>query len=419
MRVSRSLHIPAPQGHAVHAVGQCYTDATGRRLVESVVHHAFDGHYYFTARAYRRFSDDNGRSWTAAGPVFSAHPEREESGECTPPRHFLDGSRNALLAVYSQWRIRTTEPQFASNTADRSYRIFYEISRDGARAWEPGRQVVHHGAGYDETHWLPGITHGRNGAYAESCAPVALDDGTIVFGIVIAPLDATGSLYRPYGGYWYEVAFLRGLWRRNGSALDWEVGGRIRVPPEVSSVGCCEPDLLHLGGSRLFSTMRCQGIADKGVYSSRRCCLSNDGGLTWTEPKPLAYEDGSPVWVPASYSAFLRSPRTGRAYWFANILDQPVYAQYPRYPLAVAEFDVERLCILRKTVQVVQGLPEGAPPCTSALPRTDEECGRQYTNFGHYVDRETGEFVLTMPEMPKVSWKDFTADCIQFRIAEQ
>lgn len=217
----------------------------------------------------------------------------------------------------------------------------------------------------------------------------------------------------------YEVAFLRGHWLNDHSGLWWEVGAPLRVTPDTSTIGCCEPDLLYWGGNRLVTTMRCQGNpALSGCYSHRELAQLEDGGLTWTTPCPLRYDDGTPVHVPASYSAFLRSPRTGKAYWFANILDHPVYAQYPCYPLVMAEFDPERLCLVKDSLYVIQDLPGGALPCTNELPWCDAECERQYTNYGAYVDRETGEFVLTMPEIPRLSWQEFTSHCIQLRASE-
>ena len=91
-------------------------------------------------------------------------------------------------------------------------------------------------------------------------------------------------------------------------------------------------------------------------------------------------------------------------YWFANILDHPVTDQSPRYPLAMAEMDTDRFCLIRDSVTVIQDFPEGAPANLS------------YTNFGHYVDRVTGEFVLTPAEMPKFSTRDFRADTVRYRI---
>lgn len=419
MKITRTTHITAPPGDAVHAYGQSYTAPSGRGMIESVVHHAFNGEYYYTRRLYRRVSNDNGRTWTTTGPVFEAHPSQDRSRERIASRHFLDPHTGLLLAFHSEWLIKSDEPQFSSHTTSASYRIYYEVSRDRGLTWEPKRQLIHRGSEFNPTHWMPGITYGRNGGYVESCVPVALDDGTIVVGMTTEPLDEEGKLYRPLNAYyWFNTGFLRSRWNADRTALDWEVGDYIKISTETSASGVCEPDVVCLGGTRLFATLRCQGDQARNIWSSRQGVVSHDGGLTWSPPTALSYDDGSPVFVPAAYSSFLRSPRTGKVYWFCNILDHAVSAQYPRCPLSMAEFDPVRLCLVKSSVRVIQDLPPGAPRCASDNPTKDEEFGRQYTNFGAYVDRETGEMVLVMPEMPKTSWREFTSDCIRIQIRD-
>ena len=78
--------------------------------------------------------------------------------------------------------------------------------------------------------------------------------------------------------------------------------------------------------------------------------------------------------------------------------------QLPRHPLAMAEMDTERFCLIKDTVTIIQDFPEGAP------------ANRSYTNFGHYVDRITDEFVLTPAETPKYNTRDFRADTVRYRI---
>lgn len=418
MRVTRRPYIDAPRGDAIHAYGQCYAALTGDRMVESVVHHAFDGNYYYTRRLYRRVSRDGGQTWREHADLFTGEAGAAQTTERVAPRHFLDPVTGRLIALHTEFAIRRNEPQFASKTTESSFRIFWSYSENQGDTWTPARQVVHRGAGFDATRWLPGIEYGKNGAYVESSPILALDDGSFIVGIVIAPLGDDGNLYLPRGaGYWYETGFLRGRWNADRTSLDWELGGPVRVSTDVSSVGCCESDMLRLRDGRLFATMRCQGDAERKIPSSRVVSASSDGGKTWTEPKTLAYEDGSPVHTPAAYSAMMRSPQNGKAYWIGNILDHAVYAQYPRVPLCIAEIDESRLCLMRESVCVVQALPAGAPPCTNEMPRTDEECGRQYTNFGYYVDRTTGELVLIMPEMPRTTWAEFTSDCVEWRVS--
>jgi hypothetical protein len=110
------------------------------------------------------------------------------------------------------------------------------------------------------------------------------------------------------------------------------------------------------------------------------------------------------VCVPASFAAFEKDPATGKIYWFANILDYPVTCQMPRYPLTIAEFDPKRMCIIKDSVTSIQDRPEGAP------------ANRAYSNFGHYVDRMTGEIVLMVAERPMINDLDFRADTLRLRI---
>ena len=88
-----------------------------------------------------------------------------------------------------------------------------------------------------------------------------------------------------------------------------------------------------------------------------------------------------------------------------------MFGQTPRYPLSIAEFDVEIRRVIRDSVQVIQDLPEGAPK------------SRRYTNFSMYEERETFDLILRMAEQPKhvefeemTRAEDFEGDCIQFRI---
>ena len=351
---------PAPRKPLdLWAINFAYCAPQGREMIMSLVQCDYRGqHDWQKAIDYnqRMCSTDNGRTWSKCGPVAQCGPY--ESGNFrTEWMLFLDPGTAAILGMY---------------TEDHGARVFYEISKDGGQTWSASRQVVHKGKDYDSTHWMPGIAAHQQGLSADQAPFARLDDGVIVCGF---PLHDHASKGRS------GVVFLRGRWNAEGSELDWDIGDRLIGPENAQPL--CEPDLIHLGGQRLFTTMRCQGSEKAGIYTSRQCALSEDGGRTWSKPKTLKYDDGSPVFVPASIAAFERDPATGKIYWFANILDKPVYGQNPRTPLAIAEFDPGRLCLIKASVTPI------IPPGTPKPP---------YSNFGHYVDRETGEFVIVPAE---------------------
>lgn len=415
MRISRGLYLPAAEGIAVYAQNPSYTSTSGESLVESVKHEAlaFDadgGRRYYHPRIFRRRSDDNGRTWTEEPDQSQEDPSALDGEHRNVSVHFLDPHTDRLLAYHCTYESDTTQGMFvASNRRQRTYRTWYEVSSDGGRTWSPPTQLVDCREGYDATHWAPGIVFGENGAVADLSAPVFLDDGSFVLGLTVSGVTGPSSGDDDEGRW--GVIYARGRWNADGQALAVVFGDLIRVPPTVASGGCCEPAATSLSGGRLLNTMRCQGSDKVALFSSRQCTVSEDGGSTWGPPAPLRYDDGGEVYVPASYSTFLVSAKTGKTYMFGNILPTPVRAQTPRYPLAMAELDIDRGCVLRDTVEIIQDLPAGAP----------EE--RRYSNWGCYEERGSGDIIMTMPEQPKAANfsemqdpAEFTADCVRWRV---
>lgn len=400
IQVQRDILIPAadPGRHEFHwAVNASYTHSTGPDMVMTTVRRMSNGNDNWRQRSsanQRMRSEDNGATWFKIGPEIPGG-SHERKNTTLAWMHFLDPVAERLLSLHQTSRPHPGGGEWATA-------LHYEISSDGGRTWGPLRQIVHPRSDCNEIHWMPGVTENHQYIGVDQAPFVRLDDGTIVMGFTVHPAKPD----YPREQYYVGAVFLRGTWNEDHSALHWEAGDIVQVASSVSPMGACEPDLLHLGGQRLLTTLRVQGEEEPaGVFSSRHWAISEDGGRTWSDPQLLCYEDGSMVCVPASLSAFERHPKTGKVYWFANILDKPVTAQSPRYPLAMAELDTGQCCLLKDTVTVIQDFPRGAP------------ANRSYTNFGHYVDRVTGEFVLLVAESPKINLRDFRADTLRYRIA--
>jgi len=393
----------APTRHVtLWALNPTYTSAKGSGMMMSLTE--TDGHglganrYLEWTTTWRRFrSPDGGATWQ---PVSEPLLEPDAAGHKKVHigyeglwAYWLEPQSGHLIGFHST-------PDFSDDFQETYSRFYYTVSDDGGLTWDSPRQIVHSGDRCDKRRWMPGFDIDRHRAGFDQPHPVTLGDGTLVFGFTVETAR-------------YVTHFFRGRWDTGSHAMVWEASSGITVPPDVSFSGPCEPDLLSLGGQRLLATMRTQGIPAKKVPTTRQCAVSGDGGRTWSRPEPLKYDDGTPVRVPAAISAFERDPASGRVFWFGNIQPGPVYGQTPRYPLTMAELDTKRLCILKDTVTVIQDLPPGAP---RAGDPTKGELGRRYSNFGHYVDRKTGEFVLLVAEEPRVTWDDYWSDTIRFRI---
>lgn len=398
IRIEKDIFIPASANPDERmfcwTVNFSYTGKIGQRLLMTKVIRLSaknEGWQDRSSTLQRMISEDNGATWKDFGPPVSGGTHATEYQNLAW-QHFLDKDNNQLLSVFQQ-----TRPNDAGGPKKTA--LFYEISTDEGNTWGAPRQIMHPDCKGDEIHWMPEITGNEQFIGVDQTPFAKLDDGTIIIGFTLH----SPSKYYPDKQV-YGSVFLRGRRSDDLREITWEAGDVIRVPQSTSLYGGCEPDLLHLGGQRLLTTMRCQGDEEKGIYSTKQWAISEDGAKTWSEPQTLCYDDGNPVYVPASLSAFERHPNTGKAFWFANILDAPTYDQSPRYPLALAEWDTEKFCLIKDSVTVVQGFTEGAPE------------NRTYSNFGHYVDRITGDIVLVMAESPKFSTEDFRADNVRFRI---
>ena len=417
IEVKKDVYVEAKQGESIWPAAPSYAELHGETIIESVSYtrhgpvtgSADPTKYYYCALLRRRRSHDNGETWEDLPILFDQRERFTGSYERREPHHFLDPGNGILLSITAdaRWDCADGKPawQGEQNLRSKTMRMYYEMSRDGGWTWMPGRQIIHSGSQYDETHWLPGVKYGANGASYIQQRFARMDDGTIIVPIIVSVTEGnTRNILDCDHQTSKIVAFLLGRWKPDLSGLDWTMSETIDCPPDERPSGISEPDLVYLGGRSVFATFRAMGNERRKIPSLRMCAHSLDGARSWSRPIPLTYDDESPVWVPAAPSIFFRSTTTGRVYWVANILSAPVYGSYPRHPLAIAEFDTERHCLIKDTVRTIQELPQGAPE------------GRRYSNFGGYVDRRTGEFVLTMPEEPKINWEDYTADAVRYRV---
>jgi len=393
IKVTRDV-LFAPSRHLTYwALNPTHTAGTGGEMLMTVTE--TDGlglganrymEWELTSQRFR--SVDGGLTWKPRGERLlhwiTAQRKKSHVGYGGMWAYWREPQSGRLISFRST-------PSFSDDFTKTWSKFYYEVA-------DTSRQIIHEGS--DARQWIPGFEIEKHAAGFDQPHPITLDDGTLLFGFTVRTPR-------------YLTRFFRGRWNEREERMTWESSAPISVAGGVSSNGPCEPDLLSLGGRRVFTTMRTQGIPSKQVPTTRQCAVSEDGGRTWSKPEPLKYDDGTPVWVPAAIAAFERDPATGRVFWFANIQPEPVYGQIPRYPLTMAEFDTKRLCILKDSVTVVQALPVGAP--RAGDPKKGE-LGRRYSNFGHYVDRKTGEFVLFVAEEPRVTWDDYWSDTIRFRI---
>ena len=419
--VTRKMHFKSPQGVCVHVVGVTYTSNTRPTMIESLWYEARNPSYqnpdpakrigmvaYFP-EMYRRYSEDAGRTWQSIGEVYTEDGLHLEGKRRYPSAQYFDADTGLLVAVYMTYETyankERTEVFNDAGIWSETRRMRYEISRDAGRTWEPSKPLVHKGGQYDEIHWGPDFEFGKS--YGAIDRPhIKLADGTMLASMTSNLQDGNN----------YQVALAHARWTEDVSDVEWEFSEYIKIPLTKSSQGLCEADMIELADGRILVTMRGCGDREKRTFPSLKFySISSDGGWTFSEPRPIAYEDGSMVWTPSSYHSLFRSSKNGRLYFLANILDEPTYDSEPRWPLCIAEVDEERICIIKETVGLVQGLPDDlSPELREAADKRTK--GVRYSNYTQYEDRDTQELVLLMATQPNISWEDWTADNYEYRI---
>jgi len=307
-------------------------------------------------------SNDNGRTWALADQL--PPPQRQADGTYAKRAYgplVLDPDLDWLIRFQGETRFRSdpaeirTYQEHVKAFIPNSFRWFYQVSRDGGRSWDKLRQLIEAGREFSETHWAQHVTFLRGSAVLGEPPPFhKMPDGRLVIPCQVRTDDDV----KQYGTIQAGRFFAH--WRRDGH-IEWTSGGR--VPG-----GGCEQTTAILDDGRILNIMRAQGQIRNYPFSPwlRPYALSddNDGGRTWSEPKPLGYDDGSGLTSPRAWSQLIRSAKNGRLYWIANILppmdeSAEIRAKFPgradpRYPLQIVEVDEAAVALKRNTLTVIE-----------------------------------------------------------------
>lgn len=337
----------------------------------------------FETPAHAMLSRDAGRTWT-----------RVEEGPLTKPAsYFLDDKAGMLLRYYQE-KVRIAKPQAALPRAlpgaapgwDSSEKKNGDEERDWG--WGPSQYVMKQEVSPDA---------GRTWSQ-----PRTLDLGTNPICFSMLPL-ASGRLFwvtcenRPHlsplrglkpDPFFFIVQTWLGQWRTDRSDIDWKSAGQIQIDPARGWQGLDEPHVCQFPDGRLFAIMRQCAVLptaeSPGFPSVKLISLSEDEGLTWTEPRPLTFDDGKVVYSPTSIGDAFRSSKNGRVYVILNILNGPTQGCLPRCVLHLAEIDTTTAAIKRDSVTVIE----------EAL--DDHARDVAFSNWARLEDRATKNIVLFM-----------------------
>jgi len=393
-RIGRSVLVPLagfPAGVAIMSINTCYAHPAGRDMVQT--YSPLIGSDT-SSEVFARRSADNGISWSAAETLFTPREVPQGVLRWGESCLFLDESRDRILQALNE----SIYPKgMFSGDMWRYTRIAYRVSRDGGRSFPEPRPLVCQGG--DAEDWMAGVRYGENGAGISFCAPIRLRDGRILLPCQKVPRGS--DFQRPFSISW-EAGFLLGSWR--GEDLEWEAGPFLAVGPDRSTRGLCEPTLAELPDGTLFMVCRASNSAESPIQGFKWCSLLATGAKAWSEPFPLSYGDGTPVFSPATGSRLIRHSRTGRLHWIGNIVPGNPDGNRPRYPLQMVEVDEGRWTLRRESLVVIdEKRPEDHPLV-------------QLSNFRVLEDRESGEILVYLARVQERGEKDLSSPAYRYRV---
>lgn len=327
-------------------------------------------------RIEARWSEDNGRTWSAFRDVQPSNKVRRAGVDVWEGETVLAYDHSSGLLVQLWLRQIEVKGVYHNFT-------YVRTSGDRGRTWGAPIQLRYEAGGsFDpEAPLDPGFLDHNEGYPGNNI--LVRSDGTLA--VCLAHANAPGDS-RNNGRPWRMGSVMfTGRWDRELGQYDWTAGARVDVSPEVSARGLMEPEVAELEDGRLLvvwrgSTQGWDGSVAKApgrkLYS-----VSNDGGRSLSPPTEFKYDDGSSFYSPSSFHRMIRHSVTGRLYWVGNICAQPPAGNSPRHPLVIAEVDETRVALKRKTVTAID----------------DRQLGQgdiQFSNFPLIEDRLTHDLIL-------------------------
>lgn len=333
-------------------------------------------------------SSDNGKSW-----VFS--PLKPDFSEGLPygyRREYVisvfDDNTKRYVSFYNSLDVPELDPDIIEPPiAQETYYLRYRVSEGETGDWLFDEPVVQSG-NYTKENPFPGVYIGSNSIYIGDLGsrPVISQNGKILLPAQTTPLGPDGKLWNPGGGFTYtDAVVLIGTWEKDGK-ISWIMSERIEANPEKSTRGMIEPTLAEMENGKLLMVMRGSNDKNPELPSYKWSSVSDDGGISWSEPEPFTFEDGTPFYSPSAMSTLFRHS-TGRCFWIGNMSDKNCQGNLPRWPLIIAEVNTKTLKLIKQNLLIVDTYQE-------------EDSTRGRLDLSHFTlteDSLTNEIILAYP----------------------
>ncbi len=371
----------------------------------------------YSNESYRRFSDDNGVTWSDWEDVHTGEyivKGQDEISVGKPSYGIYNPVHNHYVSINMQ--------RIFDGGHKNAYRLYWQEAKRGFHDhsflytssdsinWSEGQLIKYEpGADYVEEKWNDPEYLWNNDAYIGSNLQI-LENGDILFSIGanikaccdILHLDVN-EVFPSCPDIMKGLIVIRGIWNKETNRYDLFNSKPVVINDLKSSRCVDEPLVFRLDTGRIIAIFRGSNVQsknwntriEKGAPGHKWYCYSDDGGKTFTDPVPWHYETCEVFFSPATISSFYKSSKTQKLYWIGNITGPDAYGNSPRYPLVMAEVEQKQGLLLKDTLTVIDDYH----------PLTDSP-NMQLSNFDLLEDRLTGKLEIYITRLG-ANIKDF------------
>ena len=381
MSVKKELIVPASGKGVAEKRLQYYLDAEGTIRKEIKEFQSQDDTADY--REYR-YSYDNGKTWTewmreslpAREPV--GNDEIDENLGYQNAQHIYNPVVGHFVSLQCQFiyinGYAATEAHYWAGYT-RPMHSFLMIEEADGTAHDRVLVRYEEGADYDRATYR--TTDYLTTNISRGSDLIVLENGDILFNLCI-PVNVACEMaglnlqevFPTTGGLGHAWALLvaRGVWNANTQQYDITYSEPVIVDDTISTRGLSEPMFAELPGGKILCIFRTatDKVAgwtyrlDPNAPACKYYVISEDGGKTFSDPKPWGYQNGEIIYSPSSFCQVIKSEINGKLYWIGNACTKgEINGAYPRFPLLMIEIDQETGLAIRNNMVFIDTRREG------------------------------------------------------------
>lgn len=345
------------------------------------------------------YSDDDGATWSEDHPYQVSHLTPAGTVRTGYGTLVADPGSGLLVALNGTSVMPKDHMLEALTYTFPTYRV----SDDGGITWLFEDRIIQEGEEYDPSHPLQAVWTGRNAVHFAN-VPFFDRAGRLIFPVQITRLQPDGTLFCPPGALsFHEIMVMIGTWQA-GRRLQWEIGERVILEPDVSTRGVSEGAVAEMPDGRFLMVMRGSNAGNPSLPGHKWYCTSDDGCLTWSRIEPWTWTDGTPFHSPASYSTIVPHSN-GRYYWIGNLCDENPEGNGPDYPLVAGEVDPDSFLLIRDSVTEIDTW------------RDDDPAPVHLRNFEVHQERTGDDLILRMTRLWVDADRHMRGDAYRYRLS--